>query len=68
MNHCAVRASVAEFFAPSSEAAVTPDYDEISIELPGVSDEDIKDGVPVVKVAKLAATAQGTKSIPINRG
>lgn len=114
---------VAEFFAPSSEAAVAPDYYEISIELPGVSDEDInvevhdgrltvtgekrsetkeegrsyffsertygkfqrafrlppdanadkvsashKDGVLVIKVAKLAATAQGTKSIPINRG
>ena len=32
---------VAEFFAPSSEAATTDDAYEISVELPGVSDEDI---------------------------
>ena len=32
---------VAEFFSPSSEAATTDDCYEISIELPGVSDEDI---------------------------
>ncbi len=32
---------VAEFFSPSSEAASTPDDYEISVELPGVSDDDI---------------------------
>ncbi|MEZ5668503.1 MAG: Hsp20/alpha crystallin family protein [Alphaproteobacteria bacterium] len=32
---------VAEFFAPSSEAAATPEAYEVSIELPGVSDADI---------------------------
>lgn len=32
---------VAEFFSPSSEAATTDDYYEVSVELPGVSDEDI---------------------------
>ncbi|MAN80637.1 MAG: glutamyl-tRNA amidotransferase [Rhodospirillaceae bacterium] len=33
---------VAEFFSPSSEAATTESYYEISVELPGVSDEDIR--------------------------
>lgn len=33
---------VAEFFSPNSEAATTDDYYEITLELPGVSDEDIK--------------------------
>lgn len=32
---------VAEFFAPSSEAATTTDAYEVAVELPGVSDEDI---------------------------
>ena len=32
--------SVAEFFSPSSEAATTIDNYEISIELPGVGDDD----------------------------
>jgi HSP20 family protein len=32
---------VAEFFAPSSEAATTDSQYEVSVELPGVSDEDI---------------------------
>lgn len=32
---------VAEFFAPNSEAATTEDAYEISVELPGVADEDI---------------------------
>ena len=32
---------IAEFFAPSSEAAATEDAYEITVELPGVSDADI---------------------------
>lgn len=32
---------VAEFLSPSSEAATTDDYYEVTVELPGVSDEDI---------------------------
>jgi len=32
---------VAEFFSPSSEAAVTDDYYEITIELPGVTEDQI---------------------------
>lgn len=32
---------VAEFFSPSSEAAVTGDAYEISVELPGVAEDDI---------------------------
>ena len=32
---------VADFFSPSSEAAVGEDYYEISVELPGVSESDI---------------------------
>ena len=32
---------VAEFFSPNSEAATTDDFYEISLELPGVSDDDI---------------------------
>lgn len=32
---------VAEFFSPNSEAATTGDYYEVSVELPGVANEDI---------------------------
>ncbi len=32
---------VAEFFSPSSEAATTDTFYEVSVELPGVSDSDI---------------------------
>ena len=32
---------VAEFFSPSSEAATTDDFYEITVELPGVSEADI---------------------------
>lgn len=33
---------VAEFCSPSSEAATTAEYYEISVELPGVSEDDIR--------------------------
>lgn len=37
----AAGARVADFFAPSSDAAATPDSYEVNVELPGVAREDV---------------------------
>lgn len=47
---------VADFFSPTSEAAATDDYYEISVELPGVSEDQIS-----VEVHDSRLTVSGTK-------
>jgi len=47
---------VAEFFAPSSEAASADDYYEISVELPGVGEDDIS-----VEIHNRRLTVSGEK-------
>ncbi len=54
---------VAEFFAPSSEAATTDDAYEISVELPGVSDEDIH-----VELHNERLTISGNKKLSREQG
>ena len=57
---------VAEFFAPSSEAATTDDAYEISVELPGVAEEDLSvevhHGVLTVSGEKRASREESGKN------
>jgi HSP20 family protein len=57
---------IADFFAPSADAAATDDFYEINMELPGISEDDImvelKDNILTVKGEKRTAHEEKGKT------